>query len=143
MPGKIDLNQTFMRRTMSTTILKITRKEAEAELKMNLRQQDAIGDKLNWSDLSMDGYIAAEQRLAECQSREKIILETIEFWKQIDKGLDDLIEKKGDDKKVLKNKMMEANKARSELAGEINTKWQPGAVDFTQDSEYKRLYGKK
>ena len=76
--------------------------------------------------------------------------------------------------KTIKEKMLEANKARTDLLSnspEINTKWTPdavgkmeasmkdgrdlseeaedeilkstGKIDFTQDSEYVRLFGKK
>tara|TARA_R110002074_G_scaffold14933_2_gene51820 strand:+ start:1537 stop:1722 length:186 start_codon:yes stop_codon:yes gene_type:complete len=59
--------------------------------------------------------------------------------------------------KTLKEKMLEANKARTDLLSdnpEINSKWTPNAlaimkakkakkIDFTKDSEYIRLYGSK
>ena len=59
--------------------------------------------------------------------------------------------------KTIKEKMLEANKARTDLLSdnpEINSKWTPDAVgimeakksekiDFTKDSEYIRLYGSK
>ncbi len=59
--------------------------------------------------------------------------------------------------KTIKEKMLDANKARTDLLSdnpEINSKWTPDAVgkmaskkaekiDFTQDSEYVRLFGKK
>ena len=55
---------------------------------------------------------------------------------------------------VIKEKMLKANKARTDLLSdnpEINSKWTPNAIgrmeakkaekiDFTQDSEYRRLY---
>jgi hypothetical protein len=57
----------------------------------------------------------------------------------------------------IKEKMLEANKARMDILvdnPEINSKWTPDAIgimaskkaekiDFTQDSEYIRLYGNK
>jgi hypothetical protein len=57
----------------------------------------------------------------------------------------------------IKEKMLEANKARMDILvdnPEINSKWAPDAIgimaskkaekiDFTQDSEYIRLYGNK
>ena len=57
--------------------------------------------------------------------------------------------------KTIKEKMLEANKARTDLLSnnpEINTKWTPDAVaimedkksekiDFTKDSEYIRMFG--
>ena len=56
--------------------------------------------------------------------------------------------------KTIKEKMLEANKARTDLLAdnpEINSKWTPNAleimkakkIDFTKDSEYIRLYGSK
>ena len=56
--------------------------------------------------------------------------------------------------KTIEEKMLEANKARTDLLAdnpEIRPKWTPDAVgriaakkakkiDFTQDSEYRRLY---
>ena len=59
--------------------------------------------------------------------------------------------------KTIKEKMLEANKARTDILAdnpEINSKWTPDAIkimaakkaekiDFTQDSEYVRLFGKK
>ena len=59
--------------------------------------------------------------------------------------------------KTIKEKMLEANKARTDLLSdnpEINSKWTPDAVaimkskgdskiDFTKDSEYIRMYGEK
>ena len=59
--------------------------------------------------------------------------------------------------KTIKEKMLEANKARTDILSdnpEINSKWTPDAIgrmaskkvekiDFTQDSEYVRLFGKK
>ena len=60
--------------------------------------------------------------------------------------------------KTIKEKMLEANKARTDILAdnpEINSKWTPNAigrmefkkskyfVDFTKDSEYIRLYGNK
>tara|TARA_R110000751_G_scaffold67888_2_gene138327 strand:+ start:273 stop:482 length:210 start_codon:yes stop_codon:yes gene_type:complete len=57
--------------------------------------------------------------------------------------------------KTIKEKMLEANKARTDLLSdnpEINSKWTPDAVgrmaskksekiDFTKDSEYIRMFG--
>ena len=57
--------------------------------------------------------------------------------------------------KTIKEKMLEANKARTDILAdnpEINSKWTPDAIgrmkskkhskiDFTKDSEYIRLYG--
>tara|TARA_R110002074_G_scaffold308547_1_gene479367 strand:+ start:386 stop:646 length:261 start_codon:yes stop_codon:yes gene_type:complete len=59
--------------------------------------------------------------------------------------------------KTIKEKMLESNKARTDLLSdnpEINSKWTPNAleimkakkankIDFTQDSEYKRMYESK
>ena len=57
--------------------------------------------------------------------------------------------------KTIEEKMLEANKARTDLLAdnpEINSKWTPDAIgrmvaknsphpiDFTQDSEYRRMY---
>jgi hypothetical protein len=128
---------------MSTTILKMTREEVQEELEQNYKQQDAIVEKFSWPELSDADYIAAELRLKECQEREEILLRTKDFWEQIDRGLDRLITKKGDDKKILKQKAMEANKARSEIASDVGSQWTPDAIDWTKDSEYQRLYGEK
>ena len=65
--------------------------------------------------------------------------------------------KKATTKKSKMEKMLESNKARTEIAGEVNTKWTPDAqhytpgpgpldgaqakIDWTKDSEYIRLYG--
>ena len=132
-----------MRRIMSTTILKMTREEAQEELEQNYKQQDAIVEKFSWPELTDAEYIAAEQRLKECQEREKDLLRTKDFWEQVDRGLDRLIAKKGDDKKILKQRAMEANNARSEIAKDVGSTWTPDAIDWTQDSEYKRLFGDK
>ena len=54
--------------------------------------------------------------------------------------------------KTIKEKMLEANKARTDLLSdnpEINSKWTPNAleimkakkIDFTKDSEYIRMFG--
>jgi|TARA_R110000751_G_scaffold181194_1_gene287483 hypothetical protein len=59
--------------------------------------------------------------------------------------------------KTIEEKMLEANKARTDILAdnpEINSKWTPNAIekmaakksekiDFTKDSEYIRLYGNK
>ena len=59
--------------------------------------------------------------------------------------------------KTIKERMLEANKARTDLLAdnpEINSKWTPNAleimeakkaekIDFTKDSEYRRLYESK
>ena len=59
--------------------------------------------------------------------------------------------------KTIKERMLESNKARTDLLSdnpEINSKWTPNAleimnakkakkIDFTQDSEYKRMYESK
>jgi hypothetical protein len=59
--------------------------------------------------------------------------------------------------KTIEEKMLEANKARTDILAdnpEINSKWTPDAIkimaakkaqniDFTKDSEYIRLYGNK
>jgi hypothetical protein len=59
--------------------------------------------------------------------------------------------------KSIKEKMLESNKARTDLLAdnpEINSKWTPNAleimkakkaekIDFKKDSEYIRMYGKK
>jgi len=128
---------------MSTTILKITKEEVQEELEQNYKQQDAIVEKFSWPELTDTEYLAAEHRLKECQEREEILLRTKDFWEQIDRGLDRLITKKGDDKKILKQKAMEANKARSEIVSDVGSQWTPSAIDWTKDSEYQRLYGKK
>ena len=132
-----------MRRIMSTTILKMTREEAQEELEQNYKQQDAIVEKFSWPELTDADYIAAEQRLKECQEREKDLLRTKDFWQQIDRGLDRLIAKKGDDKKLLKQRAMKANEARSEISKDVGSEWTPNAIDWTKDSEYQRLYGKE
>ena len=130
-----------MRRIMSTTILKMTREEAQEELEQNYKQQDAIVEKFSWPELTDADYIAAEQRLKECQEREKDLLRTKDFWKQVDRGLDRLIAKKGDDKKTLRKRAMASNEARNEISNVVGSKWTPDAINWTQDSEYKRLYG--
>jgi len=124
---------------MSTTILKITKEEVQEELEQNYKQQDAIVEKFGWPELTDAQYLAAEHRLKECQEREAILLRTKDFWEQLDRGLDRLIAKKGDDKKILKQK-----KAMEEINQKIlQEKWTPSAIDWTKDSEYQRLYGKK
>ena len=59
--------------------------------------------------------------------------------------------------KTIKEKMLEANKARTDILAdnpEINSKWTPNAleimeakksekIDFTKDSEYIRMFGKE
>ncbi len=80
---------------MSTKIMfKMTIDEAKEELEMNLRQQSAIGDKFGWTDLDDSDYIEAEHRLAECQKEEKLLISTIDFWEQFQKGLDKKVEQK-------------------------------------------------
>jgi hypothetical protein len=67
------------------------------------------------------------------------------------------LEKRMVSMKTIKEKMLEANKARTDILAdnpEINSKWTPNAleimkakkakkIDFTKDSEYIRLYGSK
>jgi hypothetical protein len=101
---------------MSTKITKMTLKEAQEELEMNLRQQDAISDKFGWPDLDDSDYIEAEHRLAECQKEEVILIATIDFWEQFEKSLEK--------KKQKKDWSFKAPK-----------------IDFTKDSEYIRLFG--
>jgi len=139
---------------MSTKIMfKMTIEEAKEELVANERMQEAIAEKFNWPELTDKEYIAAELRLSECQAEEDVLRSTIDFWEQFEKGLnkkqeksldkklDELIESKGDKEKLLKQKALEANFARMEIAGDVNTKWTPDAIDFTKDSEYIRLFG--
>ena len=74
---------------MSTKIMfKMTIDEAKEELVANERMQDAIVEKFSWPELTDKEYILAELRLAECQKDEKIILSTIDFWEQFEKGLE-------------------------------------------------------
>jgi len=139
---------------MSTKIMfKMTIDEAKEELVANERMQEAIVEKFNWPELTDKEYIAAELRLSECQAEEEVLRSTIDFWEQFEKGLekkqqqnldkqlDELIESKGDKEKLLKQKALEANVARTEIASEVNTKWTPDAVDWKKDSEYIRLFG--
>jgi hypothetical protein len=62
--------------------------EAKEELVANERMQNAIVEKFSWPELTDKEYILAELRLAECQKEEKIILSTIDFWEQFEKGLE-------------------------------------------------------
>ena len=36
---------------------------------------------------------------------------------------------------------MASNEARNEISSVVGSKWTPDAINWTQDSEYKRLYG--
>ena len=106
---------------MSTQIMfKMTIDEAKEELEMNLRQQDAIAEKFGWTDLDDSDYIEAEHRLAECQKEETLLIATIDFWEQFQKGLDKKVEKT----LLIKNSAGSTRK-----------------IDFTKDSEYVRLFG--
>jgi len=118
---------------MSTKMMKMTIEEAKEELVANERMQEAIAEKFNWPELTDKEYILAELRLAECQEEEKLLLSTIDFWEQFGKSLEK--------KELLRQKAFEANFARTEIAGEVNTKWTPDAIDWTKDSEYIRLFG--
>jgi len=120
-------------------MMKMTIDEAKEELVANVRMQEAIVEKFNWPELTDKEYILAELRLAECQEEEKLLLATIDFWEQFEKSLDK--KKLAVHNKSLKDKALEANFARTEIAGEVNTKWTPDAIDWKKDSEYIRLFG--
>ena len=124
---------------MSTKMMKMTIDEAKEELVANVRMQEAIVEKFNWPELTDKEYILAELRLTECQEEEKLLLATIDFWEQFEKSLDK--KKLAVHNKSLKDKALEANFARTEIAGEVNTKWTPDAIDWKKDSEYIRLFG--
>jgi hypothetical protein len=107
-------------------MFKMTIDEAKEELVANERMQNAIVEKFSWPELTDKDYILAELRLAECQKEEELLIATIDFWEQFQKGLD---------KKIEQRNFAEAEEAQDEIARTT------GKIDFTKDSEYIRLFG--
>jgi len=113
---------------MSTKIMfKMTIDEAKEELVANERMQEAIAEKFNWPELTDKEYIAAELRLSECRAEEEVLLSTIDFWEQFEKGLNKKQEKSLD-KKL--DELIE-RKGHKDFV----------PIDHTKDSEYIRLFG--
>jgi hypothetical protein len=75
-------------------MFKMTIDEAKEELVANERMQDAIVEKWSWPELTDDEYILSEHRLAKCQEEEKLLISTIDFWEQFQKGLNKKVEQK-------------------------------------------------
>ena len=75
-------------------MFKMTIDEAKEELVANERMQDAIVEKWSWPELTNDEYILSEHRLAKCQEEEKLLISTIDFWEQSQKGLNKKVEQK-------------------------------------------------